>query len=210
LITDRRRFPAPLPGEVFAAAEWRVLQAAIRAGVGALQLREKDLEGGELYDRAAALVGLCREAGVKFLVNDRADVALAAGADGVHLPGNGLPVVAARELLGARALVGRSMHDPGELAAAAGADFVLFGPVFDTPSKRRFGPPQGVARLAAVARRSSMPVLAVGGVTPERVAEVLSAGAAGVAVIGSVLDAEDPVRAVADLTAALYCHGARC
>ncbi len=180
-------------------AEWRALEAAIDAGVGAIQLREKDLDGGPLLARAERLLARCRRAGVRLLVNDRVDVALAAGADGVHLPGDGLPVHEARELLGERALVGRSVHRVDELGAAAGADFVVFGPVFETPSKRSFGPPQGIARLAELCRASELPVIAVGGITPARIAAVRAAGAAGVAVIGAILEAPDPGAVVREM-----------
>lgn len=196
LVTDRRRFPAPAPGEVFAAREWRALEAAIDAGVGAIQLREKDLDGRALAARASLLAARCRAGDVKLLVNDRVDVALAASADGVQLPANGLPVAAARRLLGADATVGCSVHSADELARAGGCELVLFGPVYDTPAKRIFGPPQGLAALRAMVRASRVPVFAVGGITPERVAEVRAAGASGVAVIGAILDVDDPGAAV--------------
>lgn len=196
LVTDRRRFPAPEPGQAFAAEEWRVLDLAIGAGVGAVQLREKDLDGRALCERAALLGERCRAAGVKLVVNDRVDIALGVGADGVHLPANGLPVDAARALLGPAPLIGCSVHTADELARSTGCDFVLFGPVFDTPAKRAFGAPQGVEALAAMVRAAPVPVLAVGGIVPERVGEVLRAGAAGVAVIAAILDAADPAATV--------------
>lgn len=203
LVTDRRRFAAPAPGEVFSDQEWCALDAAIAAGVGAVQLREKDLDGRELCARAERLVARCRASGVALLVNGRVDVALAAMADGVQLPADGLPVAAARGLLGPAARIGCSVHALSELAERAGADFLLFGPVFDTPAKRAFGPPQGLERLAEVVRAATLPVVAVGGIGPERVPDVLRAGAAGVAVIGAILDAADPAAAVARFTAAL-------
>jgi thiamine-phosphate pyrophosphorylase len=215
LITDRKRFPDPERGARFAPAEWSVLEAAIDAGIGALQLREKDLDGGVLLERARRLAERCDRSGVKLLVNDRVDVAIAAGAAGVHLPADGLPVAAARSLLDdaakrglirrepGGALVGRSLHAEAEVAAAEGASFVVFGPVYDTPSKRPYGPPQGIERLRSVCRTAPVPVIAVGGITPERVGEIIAAGAAGVAVIGCVLDAADPAREVARLLEAL-------
>jgi thiamine-phosphate pyrophosphorylase len=203
LVTDRRRFAAPAPGDVFADDEWRALDAAITAGVGAVQLREKDLDGGALYARAERLAERCRAAGVALLVNGRVDVALAAGADGVHLPGDGLPVAAARALLGPARPIGCSVHAAAELADRAGADFLLFGPLFDTPAKRAFGPPQGLDRLAALVRVAALPVVAVGGIVPERVPDVLRAGAAGVAVIGAILDSADPAGAVERFRTAL-------
>ncbi|MFM7143903.1 MAG: thiamine phosphate synthase [Alphaproteobacteria bacterium] len=181
----------------------RALLAAIAAGPGALQLRDKDLDAAHRLRRARRLIGPCRDRGVKLLVNARVDVAVAAGCDGVHLPGDGLPPVEARRLLPAGGLVGRSVHGEDELDVAVEADFLFFGPVFDTPSKRAFGEPQGVARLARLCARAGRPVLAVGGIDASRVPEVIRAGAAGVAVIGAVLDAPDPGAVVGDLAAAL-------
>lgn len=203
MVSDRGRFPAPARGEDFAPAEWAALLATVAARPGALQLRDKGLDGALRLRRARRLLEPCREHGVKLLVNGRVDVALAAGADGVHLPGDGLPPSDARSLLPTEALVGRSIHGEDELALAAGADFFLFGPVYDTPAKRAFGEPQGIARLAAFCTASERPVLAVGGITTERVPEVLRSGAAGVAVIAAVLDAPDPGAAVAKFVAAL-------
>lgn len=203
LITDRRRFAAPATDAELADDEWRVLDEAIAAGVGAVQLREKDLAGRALLARAERLAARCRASGVAFFVNDRADVALAADADGVQLPAAGLPVAAAHALLGADRRIGCSVHATAELASRAAADFVLFGPVFDTPAKRAFGPPQGLERLAEVTRSTRLPVVAVGGIVPERVADVLHAGAAGVAVIGAILDADRPADAVARFKDAL-------
>src|ERR1043166_4223314 len=144
LVTDRTRTGGrPL---------LEVVEAALDGGVDAVQLREKDLPTDELVDLATRLVGLCRRHGARLLINDRIDVALAVGADGVHLPVDSFRVADARSLLGNAALIGASAHHAGAArsAAAAGADFVVFGPVFDTPSKRVFGPPVGLAALAAV------------------------------------------------------------
>lgn len=134
---------------------------------------------------------------IQILVNDRADIAASLGI-GVHLPEEGLPTKAARRMVGSTALVGRSIHslDAAFYARDEGADYVIFGPVFDTPSKRVYGPPQGVEALRVVARGlGSFPVLAIGGITPERAGACIEAGAYGLAAIGALWDSGDPVAA---------------
>jgi thiamine-phosphate pyrophosphorylase len=197
LITDRR-LAADLPARVAAA----LLGAP--AGAVAVHLREKDLGGAALLDLARALLPACRARGARLLVNDRADVALAAGADGVHLPAAGMSPADARALLGAAALVGVSCHAAADVARAraGGADFATFSPVWDTPSKRAYGPPVGIAALE-VAARLGLPLVALGGVEPENAAEAVAAGAAGVAAIRAWLVGPDPAGAVARLHAAV-------
>jgi thiamine-phosphate diphosphorylase len=179
------------------------VRMALAGGARFVQLREKDLEGGALFALAEALVAECRPAGARLLVNDRIDVALAAGADGVVLPADSFPTDVARRLVGPMKLVARSTHSAAEVERALreGCDFVLFGPVYETPSKAAFGPPQGIAALRAVAR-FAIPVYALGGVTAENAPAVLQAGAHGVAVIRETMAAEDPATAVARLLAA--------
>ncbi len=151
------------------------------AGVGALQIREKDLD-----DRA--LHGLTRLARSVFpppgrlLVNGRLDVALAAGADGAHLPADGVPIAPLRQRFGSRPLLGRSTHRISEVEAAlaAGADYVTFGPIYPTPGKAAYGEPPGLAGLARAAA-VGIPVYALGGITLDRLGEVAAAGAAGAA-----------------------------
>jgi thiamine-phosphate pyrophosphorylase len=174
-----------------------VVEECLAAGLRAVQLREKDLEARELLALADTLREATRHHGARLIVNDRADVALAARADGVQRTHASLPVSALRAITPPGFLVGASVHSEAEArdAAAQGADFIVFGPVYDTPSKRRYGPPQGLAALEAVARAVDRPVLAVGGLTPERVAEALAAGAAGVAVIGAIYGAARPADA---------------
>jgi thiamine-phosphate pyrophosphorylase len=147
---------------------------------------------------------VCRRRDVPLLVNDRVDVALAAGADGVHLPGDSFRVAEARALLGERALIGVSTHAPEEVAAAAaeGADFAVFGPVFETPSKAAYGAPQGLERLGAAVRAASLPVLAIGGMTPERATAARRIGAAGAAVVSAILAAPDPAAAAREFVVA--------
>jgi len=188
LITDRAAAPRP-PADV--------VEECLAAGLRAVQLREKDLEVRELLALATPLREATRHHAARLLVNDRADVALAAGADGVQRTHASLPVSALRGIAPAGFLVGASVHSEAEArdAAGQGADFIVFGPVYDTASKRRYGPPQGLAALEAVTRAVDRPVLAVGGLTPERVPEVLAAGAAGVAVIGAIYAAARPAEA---------------
>jgi thiamine-phosphate pyrophosphorylase len=175
------------------------IRAAIAAGVDWVQIREKDLSGREL-------LGLAREAvtaagGARVIVNDRLDVALAAGAAGVHL---GRESLGARDVLrwckgrGENApadfLVGVSCHSLQEAleADSAGAAYIFFGPVFDTPSKRGMGEPHGVVRLAETCRSVKIPVLAIGGVSEENAGECIRAGAEGIAAIRMFQDARDP------------------
>lgn len=159
------------------------------AGVPALQVREKDLEDGARFDlarRARAALG----DRALLLVNGRVDLALAAAADGVHLPAAGVPVAAVRRAAGRPLLVGRSTHELGEVRRALdeGADYVVYGPLFETPSKAGRLAPRGISSLRAAAA-IGIPVLALGGVEDAaRAAEVLDAGAWGVAGVRAFLD----------------------
>jgi thiamine-phosphate pyrophosphorylase len=177
------------------------VRMALAGGARLVQLREKDLEGGALFALAQSLAAECRRVGARLLVNDRIDVALAAGADGVVLPADSFPTDVARRLLGPTRLVARSTHSAAEVERARhdGCDFVLFGPVYETPSKAAFGPPQGIDALR-VAARFAIPVYAVGGVTAKNASAVFQAGAHGVAVIREAMAAEDST-AVARLLA---------
>jgi len=186
LITDRRLQPD------LAAHAVRAL-AHLPPGRVLVQLREKDLGGRELLRLSLALVAACHAAGQRLVVNDRLDVALASGADGVHLPAAGIPVSDARRLLGPGALVGVSCHSADEVRRArdAGASFASVSPIYDTPSKRAYGPPVGLTVLREAAALG-LPVIALGGITPARVPEVLAAGAGGVAAIRAWLEGDDP------------------
>lgn len=162
------------------------VRAAAGAGVSIVQLREKLLPARVLYELAARSAEIVRGTRTRLVVNDRADIARAAGADGVHLTARSLDAATVRAVFGPDFLIGVSAHTLDEARAArdGGANFALFGPVFDTPSKRAYGPPVGLGRLAEVARHlAPFPVLAVGGVTRENCAPTLEAGARGVAAI---------------------------
>ncbi len=184
-ITDRKlRQDRPLV---------EIVRAAARAGVEQVQVREKDLPGRELFRLTEALREVCRPAGCSLLVNDRLDVALAAGADGVHLPVDGLPAAAVRQAVGKRFRIGVSTHSPEEAirAEAAGADFVVFGPLFPTPAKLRFGSPLGIEPLREVLKRVALPVFAVGGIDTGTIEPLRDLPLAGVAVIRALMLARD-------------------
>ena len=186
LVTDRR---ATNDRELS-----KIVGEALTGGIKAVQLREKDLPGGELLRLAEALKVLCTQNGASLFINDRIDVALAVGADGVQLGAASMPIAAARELLGSDRLIGASVHSLEEAQAAERdrADFILFGPVYFTPSKAAYGEPQGLLRLREIVEKISLPVYAIGGINAGNTAAVRKAGAHGVALISAVMGAADP------------------
>ncbi|MBW3572538.1 MAG: thiamine phosphate synthase [Gemmatimonadetes bacterium] len=182
-----------------------VARAALRGGAPALQLRMKDASARETTELARILVAETRAAGALLFVNDRVDVALAVGADGAHVGQDDLPVAAARRIAPPGFLLGVSAETP-ELARAAeaeGADYVGVGPVYVTGSKADAGDAVGTERVARVAAAVRIPVVGIGGITIGNAAAVLHAGAAGVAVIGAVMRADDPHAATRSLLAPL-------
>ena len=187
LITDRHQVP---PGRSLVGT----VEAALRGGVRAVQLREKDLSAAELLPLAGELRAATRRYQAKLLINDRIDIALAVHADGVHLGGHSLSVAVARHLLGPERLIGVSTHHPDEIAAAAldGADFVTFGPVFATPSKAAYGPPVGLEALCSACAAAPLPVFALGGIHAGQLPQIQTSGAHGLAVISAIIAARDP------------------
>jgi thiamine-phosphate pyrophosphorylase len=188
-----------------------VARAAVAGGVDMVQLREKDLAGRALLALARELVDTVRAAGPRrrVIVNDRLDVALAAKAAGVHLPSDGLPIEGARRCSGGRFLIGRSVHSLAEArqAAGEGADYLFFGPVFATPSKSAYGPPQGTDALRKIVAAVEPPVWAIGGINVATAGELRGIGIAGVAVISAIAAAPDPAAAARALRAALGGEG---
>jgi thiamine-phosphate pyrophosphorylase len=176
-----------------------VVAECLAAGLSAVQVREKDLGAGELATLCRRLRPLTLDAEALLIVNDRVDVALAVGADAVQRTSTSLSVRDMIAVADKRLHIGASVHSLQEAidAESHGADWVVFGPVYDTPSKRAYGPAQGLAPLEAVARAVGVPVIAIGGITPDRVSEIRAAGAAGVAVISAILEAESPADATA-------------
>lgn len=180
-----------------------VVAAALRGGARAIQLREKDLTTRELCLLLGELLPLARAAGAALLVNDRVDVAMAYDAGGVHLTRLSLPPSVARQLLGPGKLIGVSCHSPDEAAeaAAGGADFVVLGPIYETPSKMAYGPPIGLGAVERARARIDIPLLGIGGITAARAPAVIGAGADGVAAISALMAAPDPAAAAGDLLA---------
>jgi thiamine-phosphate pyrophosphorylase len=187
-----------------------VLGQALAGGVRAIQLREKDLDTIQVYRLAERLLSMTRKAGAALVINDRVDVALALGADGVHLTRKSLPPREARALVGPHMLVGASCHTLAEIeeAVAGGVDFLVLGPIYATPSKASYGAPVTPAILRQARAICPLPILAIGGVNASRVSEVVEAGADGVAAISAVLAAPDPAAAVAELLASLRVYRA--
>jgi thiamine-phosphate pyrophosphorylase len=207
LVTDRRRL-APGASSESAARRCLCAQAryAVEAQIDLIQLRERDLPAGQLAALAADLLAITAGTGTRLVINDRLDVALACGADGVHLRGESMPVAAARQLAPPPLLIGRSVHAASEASAAAGADYVIAGTVFPSVSKPALEAGTGLEGLTAIVRAVSRPVLAIGGVTVERTREVAETGASGIAAISLfiAIDARTlscravPLRGIAD------------
>ena len=178
--------------------------ACIEGGVDVVQLREKHLEARPLLARAAVAAEVCRRQGVPFIVNDRPDLARAAGADGVHVGQDDVPVRVVREILGPNAVVGLSTHGPGDLAGAADEDidYISAGPVEPTPTKPgRAG--TGLAYASLASERATVPVFVTGGVTPEKIPALVAAGVRHFVVVRYLTQAQDPGQASSHLRRAI-------
>jgi len=178
-----------------------LLQRVLAAGTPAIQLRERDLSARDLMTLAREVRTVTASCGSQLLINDRIDVALALEGVGVHLRSNSLPVPVARQLLGPRCLLGISVHtvDEGLLAQSQGADYIVLGPVYETPSKQMFGPPLGIHTLEKACGLVRIPIIGIGGVTAARAREMRCAGAFGAAVITAILGAADVESATREL-----------
>ncbi len=193
LVTDR---PALLGRDLL-----EVVAAAVADGASLVQLREKAAATREFVELARAVLAVTRPRGVPLLVNDRLDVALAAGADGVHVGQDDMHPADVRALLGPDALIGLSVTGEAETRAAAGlpVDYLGAGPVFATATKKDAGAPQGLAGLSRMVALAEVPVVAIGAITLANAASVLATGVAGLAVVSAVCSAADPAVAAAAL-----------
>ena len=185
----------------------QVVCDALRAGCPAVQLREKELPPRDVLPLARTVRRATHDAGALLFVNDRLDVALAVGADGVHLGPDDLPVAHARELAPPSFLIGYSAATVARAQSgiASGADYIGCGPVFPTTTKPDAGSAIGVAQLARIAATVDAPVVAIGGITPDNAPAAIQAGAAGIAAIGTVMKAADPRATTTQLLAAWSC-----
>jgi len=192
LLTDRELAPG---GDVTA-----VVAAALQAGIRAVQYREKELSTGDQYRQGQILAELVSQAGGWLIVNDRIDIALAVGAAGVHLGQTDLPLPIARRLGGAELIIGISVDTVAQAQQAEreGADYLGVGAIFPTATKPE-APVLGLARLAEITRAVSIPVIAIGGITCDRLQPLAAAGADGIAVVSAVMAAPDPFQAAAQL-----------
>jgi thiamine-phosphate pyrophosphorylase len=184
LLTDRKQTKKPLIN---------IIENACKAGLKAVQLREKDLSSRDLLQLAKQIRNITKRFNSKLLINDRLDIALLSKADGLHSPENGTPLKYSRQF-GKHLLIGRSVHSlNGALDAEKECyDYIIFGPVYRTASKTAYGKPKGISELKKVCEAVKVPVFAVGGITPERASRCVGAGSHGVAVIGSVMKSANP------------------
>jgi thiamine-phosphate pyrophosphorylase len=192
LITDRQKLPRTANKSAYEALTEFAL-AAFSAGVDLLQIRERDLCGRHLFSLTSRIAELARAHNKQVLVNDRADIASACAGVGVHLTTRSMPVALVRKTFGKHLLIGASTHSLAEAmeAEAGGADFIVFGPVFETESKRLYGEPLGLQALREVADCLSIPVLALGGIKLSNCGAALAAGARGIAAISLFTDGGD-------------------
>lgn len=182
-----------------------VVKDALQGGVTCVQLREKNCSTREFIAEARALKALLCDTGVPLFINDRVDVALAVGADGVHLGQSDMPIGDARRLLPPGTLVGISAESLDEAVTAAkeGADYIGIGPVFATRTKTDTAPPMGPEGVREIREAVGIPIVGIGGIGPDNAAEVIAAGADGVSVVSAIVSAPDPKDAARSLKKAI-------
>lgn len=199
LVTDRKQIPSPSWGQISNLSP--VIEDALKGGIKAVQLREKDLSGKKLFELTKKIRIRTKKYNAKLFINDRVDIAIAVDADGVHLGQKSFSAKDARKLLGTKKLIGVSTHSLKEALDAEkhGADFITFGPVFYTPSKAGYGKPLGIEKLKEAAKAVNIPVFAIGGIKLNNAKEVMAAGVQGMAMISEIMAAEKPKEVVRNL-----------
>jgi thiamine-phosphate pyrophosphorylase len=204
-VLGRLHYIASYKGHDEPARTLALISLVLDAGVPCVQVRAKDCSDRQRYEICERAVNLCHEAGASCIINDRVDIALAVGADGAHVGPEDLTVGVARRLLGEAPTLGASARTTADAreAGAAGASYLGVGPCYPTSTKDGLPNPIGAAGLAAVAAAVALPVLAIGGVTADRIPELLEAGAYGIAVVGAIAMASDPAAAARQLMADL-------
>ena len=193
LITDRTQARKPLAD---------ILGAAFAAGCRWASVREKDLPIADQIALARSLLPIARQFGARLTLHGDPAAARGAGVDGAHLAAGG-DSAAARTMLGPEALIGLSVHTPAEAASAGAADYIVAGPAHETASKPGYGPALNASGISAIAKRSPIPVIAVGGLAAHNLSDIMKAGAAGIAVMGGIMRAEDTAAEMRDLLVAL-------
>jgi len=200
LVTDRR-----LAGKDLLTA----VRASLDGGVKAVQLREKDMEGGELFSLAGKLRRLTSGYGARLFINGRVDVALAVDADGVHLGQNGFSPADIKKIIGKDKIVGVSTHSVSEAIKAQklGAHFITLGPIYQTPSKAKYGEPIGLEPIRKAKKTLKIPVFAVGGIKKEKIQEVIEAGSYGVACISAIIKTRNAGKSAGEILSELKSAG---
>ncbi len=192
LVTDRKKTKYPLV---------KVIKEALKGGVKAVQLREKDLSSKEMYELAKEIKTITEKKNALLIINDRIDIALAADADGVHLGWQSMPIKESRGILGKKKLIGVSTHSLNEavLAQKNGADFITFGTIYPTSSKQGLTDFKGPEAIKKIRKKIKIPLIAIGGIKEDNIKNVISNGADGVAVISAIMGAKKPCEAAKGL-----------
>ncbi len=187
-------------------SHYQIARLAIKGGADIIQLRDKSLSTSELNQVAIRIAALCRKHNVTFLINDRVDVALVSDADGVHLGLEDIPIKEARKLLGKNKIIGGTAHSLAEAKKCEkeGADYVGYGHIYPTKTKFKPEKPKGTQQLKSIVSKISVPVIAIGGISPVNIGKVIETGVHGAAVIGAVLNSSDPISTLKKLRKEIY------
>ncbi|MGQ9619190.1 MAG: thiamine phosphate synthase [Candidatus Aminicenantia bacterium] len=192
LVTDRKLCRIPF---------FEMIKEAVRGGITALQLREKEISTRDFIEEALKVKELIKGERILFIINDRVDIALAVDADGVHLGNEDMPVDMARKILGKKFIIGASAHSVEEAIEKErmGVNYIAVSPVFSTPTKPDAGPPLGLEGIKEMRKFVRVPLIGIGGINKENIEEVIKSGADGVAVVSAIVSAENPYESAREL-----------